>query len=298
MARRVSNMTLGFPPFTFAVKWLVIINSGIFLLMLLIHGLRPDVEGGILRTFALIPNAVVFHGEIWQLVTYAFFHGGLFHLLFNMLALWMFGSQFEIDWGRKQFLEYYFWCVIGAALTSIAVGYGAIGLQHAYPAPLFENISNLVRTGTIGASGGIFGILIAFGILYGNREILLWFFLPIKAKYLVAVFIFIALVGALGDAGGVANFAHLGGAFFGWLYLKYVPRRGLQFATSEQYFGVRNRWIKWKRRRAAKKFEVFMRDKNQPTNFSEYFDEHGNYKDPNAPPREKDDGGPRGPWVN
>jgi membrane associated rhomboid family serine protease len=295
MVRR-SSMTMGFPPFTYAVKWLVIINSGIYLLMLLIQGLKPDLAGFILRAFALIPYSVIFQGKIWQLVTYSFFHGGLFHLLFNMLALWMFGSQFEIDWGRKQFLEYYFFCVVGAAITSILVGYGALGMLELYPAPLFQNISNLVHTGTIGASGGIFGILIAFGILYGNREILLWFILPVKAKYLVAVFIFIALVGALGDAGGVANFAHLGGAFFGWLYLKFIPRRGLQYVSSEKYFGLRNKWIKFKRRRAAKKFEVFMRDKNQPTNFNEYFDEYGNYKDPNAPPRDKDD--PRGPWVN
>lgn len=295
MVRR-SNMTMGFPPFTYAVKWLVIINSGIYLLMLLIHGLKPDLADFIVRAFALIPYSVIFQGKIWQLVTYSFFHGGLFHLLFNMLTLWMFGSQFEIDWGRKQFLEYYFFCVVGAAITSILVGYGAMGMQGLYPAPLFQNISNLVHTATIGASGGIFGILIAYGILYGNREILLWFVLPVKAKYLVAVFIFIALVGALGDAGGVANFAHLGGAFFGWLYLKYIPRRGLQYVGSEKYFGLRNKWIKFKRRRAAKKFEVYMRDKNQPTNFNEYFDEYGNYKDPNAPPRDKGD--PRGPWVN
>lgn len=289
---------MGFPPFTYAVKWLVIINCGIFLLMLLLHGLNRDAYNFIERWFALIPHYVVFRGAVWQIVTYSFLHGGLFHLLFNMLTLWMFGSQFEMDWGRKQFLEYYFFCVVGAALTSIGVGYGALGMLHAFPAPLFENIANLIGTATIGASGGIFGILIAYGMIYGDREILLWFFLPIKAKYLVAGFIFIALVGALGDSGGVANFAHLGGAFFGWIYLKFIPRKGLQFATSERYYGIRNWWIKKKRRRAAKKFEVFMRDKNQPTNYNEYFDEYGNYKDPNAPPRDKGNSDPRGPWVN
>jgi membrane associated rhomboid family serine protease len=298
MGRRSGSMSLGFPPFTYAVKWLVIINSGIYLLMLLIHGLKPGLANSVLHVLALIPHAVIFQGRVWQIVTYSFFHGGLFHLLFNMLTLWMFGSQFEIDWGRRHFLEYYFWCVVGAAFTSIAVGYGALAIQQAYPAPLFENISSLIGTATIGASGGIFGILIAYGILYGNREILLWFFLPIKAKYLIAGFIFIALVGALGDSGGVANFAHLGGAFFGWLYLKFIPRKGLQFATSERYYGIRNWWIKQRRRRAAKKFEVYMRDKNQPTNYQDYFDEYGNYKDPNAPPRDKGDGESRGPWVN
>jgi hypothetical protein len=157
-------------------------------------------------------------------------------------------------------------------------------------------MESLTVVPTVGASGGIFGILLAYGIIYGNREILLWFVLPIKAKYLVGAFIFIALVGALGDSGGVANFAHLGGAFFGWIYLRFIPRKGLQFATSEGFYGIRNSYIKWRRRRAAKKFEVYMRDKNQPTNYNDYFDEYGNYKDPKS--GGKDNGEGRPPWVN
>jgi membrane associated rhomboid family serine protease len=285
---------MGFPPFTYAVKWLVIINCASFVLLLLASGLNIASKGTIDYTLGLVPSLVV-RGWLWQLVTYSFLHANLFHLLFNMLTLWMFGSQFEMDWGRRQFLEFYLFCVIGAALTSVIVGYGAVAAYASYPAPLFLNISTLVNIPTVGASGGCFGILLAYGMLYGNREILLWFFLPVKAKYLVAGFIFIALVGALGDSGGVANFAHLGGAFFGWIYLRFIPRKGLQFATSEGYFGIRNRYIRWKRRRAARKFEVYMRKQNQPTNYNQYFDEYGNYKDPNA---KKDDGENRPPWVN
>ncbi len=294
MVRR-TGMTMGFPPFTYAVKWLVIINCIVFVLLLLAPGLNLVATRQIDRALGLVPYYVV-HGAIWQLVTYSFIHAGLFHLLFNMLTLWMFGSQFEMDWGRRQFLEFYFFCVVGAALTSIIVGYGAMAAYAGYQAPLFDRIASLVNIPTVGASGGVFGILLAYGLLYGNREILLWFFLPVKAKYLVAAFIFIALVGALGDSGGVANFAHLGGAFFGWIYLKYIPRRGLQYATSEGFFGIRNRYIRWKRRRAARKFEVYMRNQNQPTNYSDYFDEYGNYKDPNA--QKKDNGDSRPPWVN
>ncbi len=295
MARRASVSSLGFPPFTYMVKWLIIINCAVYVLMLLASGLNIASADDVYVTLGLVPNLVL-HGRIWQLVTYSFIHGGLWHLLFNMLALWMFGSQFEMDWGRKQFLEFYFFCVVGAALTSIIVGFGALAIYQGYQAPLIRSIAGLIFTPTIGASGGIFGILLAYGMIYGNREILLWFFLPIKAKYLVAAFIFIALAGALGSTGGVANFAHLGGAFFGWIYLRFIPRQGLGFATSEGYFGFRNRYIKWKRRRAAKKFEVFMRKQNQPTNYNEYFDEYGNYKDPNA--KKKDNGEDRGPWVN
>lgn len=297
MARRTSGMTLAFPPFTYMVKWLIIINAAIFVLMLLLHGLAPSLHNHIELWASLIPAAVV-HGALWQIVSYSFFHATLWHLLGNLLGLWMFGSQLEIDWGRRSFLEYYFWSVLGAALTSIGVGYAALGANHLAPTPLFQSISSLIVTPTIGASGGVFGIMIAFAILHGDQEFLLWFLFPIKAKYLVAAFVFIALVGAIGDQGGVANVAHLGGALFGWLYLKFVPRRGLQFATSERYYGIRNWWIKRKRRRAAKKFEVYMRRNNQPTNFQDYFDEYGNYKDPNATPGDKGNGESRGPWVN
>src|SRR5512146_762944 len=134
------TMTLGFPPFTRAIKWLVISNAGIFLLFLLLGGAFPSL----VRSFAigdhvyparlipeffgqLIPIAVL-HGWIWQLVTYAFIHAGLFHILFNMLTLWMFGSTLEIDWGFQRFLEFYFFCVVGAALITIGVAYlGTVG---------------------------------------------------------------------------------------------------------------------------------------------------------------------------
>ena len=116
-------------------------------------------------------------------------------------------------------------------------------------------------------------------------------------KYLVAILGFIALIGALDDhvkgGGGTAHIAHLGGLLFGYLYLKFIPRRGLSFAFSERYFGLRNAYHKWKRRQAAKKFEVYMRKHNQePGN---YFDEYGNFKPPDD--SEKKNGG-KGGWVH
>src|SRR6185437_3246199 len=104
---------------------------------------------------------LVAHGYIWQVVTYSFLHGGLWHILINMLMLWMFGAQLEQDWGPGRFLEFYLFCVVGAALTTIAVAYSPIpGVNPG--------------TQTIGASGGIFGVLIAFGMLYGNQEIFMF----------------------------------------------------------------------------------------------------------------------------
>jgi membrane associated rhomboid family serine protease len=282
--RRTSNyntMSLSFPPFTKAVKWLLIANGLIFLMGALVERISPGLGRDIVSWFSLIP-ASVRHGYVWQVVTYSFLHSGLWHLLGNMLMLWMFGSQFEMDWGTFRFLEFYFFCVIGAALSTIAVAYiRLLGLTPFIP--------------TVGASGGIYGILLAFGILYANREIML-FPIPftIKAKYFVIGLIFITLYLSLNGSAGVAYVAHLGGLLFGFLFIRFMPRYGVVGAASERYFGVRNAYYRWKRRRAARKFEVYMRkhDRNQ------YFDEYGNFRDPDKPPPEKGNGEHRGPWVN
>ncbi len=277
------GFSMGFPPFTGAVKFLVLANAAIFLLRLLLGAAAPLVAAYIDAFGSLTPFLVV-HGWIWQLVTYSFLHAGLFHILFNMLTLWMFGAQLEMDWGDKLFYEFYFFCVVGAALTTTAVAYFAT-------IPTFQFLAITPGTPTVGASGGIFGLMIAFAMLHGDQEFML-FPIPIliRAKYLVAIFVFIALAGALSGPAGrgqaVAYFAHLGGALFGWFYIKYLPRRGLGFWSSEHYFGVRNAYYRWKRRRAAKKFQVYMRD----------FDEHGNYRGPAE--HNKGDGETRPPWVN
>ncbi len=281
-------MSMGFPPFTRAIKWLVIINATIYLLMLILHGVAPLAELQIQQVFGLIPAAVL-HGWVWQIVTYLFLHNGLFHILFNMLTLWMFGAALESSWGHKQFLEFYFFCGITAAFVTIAVAYAGL-----LPALGFLQLSPV--TLTIGASGAIYGVMVAFAVLYGDQEFFM-FPLPfsIKAKYLVAILIFISLAQALGASRGqtVAQFAHLGGAFFGWVYVRFIPRRGLGFLVSERYYGTRNAYYKWKRRRAARKFEVYMRKQDR----SQYFDEYGNYRGHGDDPK-KGNGEHHGPWVN
>lgn len=291
MARGGPATTFGFPPFTRAVKTLIIANVAVYLVMMLSGLTRLGLENWAAQYLYLQPAAVV-HGQIWQLVTYAFLHDphSVMHLLFNMLGLWMFGSQFEMDFGERRFYEFYFWCVVGAALTTIAVGaLGVFAFEHA-PLPLFAIMRNIWHSSTIGASGGVFGLLIAFGILNGDRQVYI-FPLPIaiKARYIVAIWLFIAFVSAFEGTNGVAEFAHLGGALFGWLFLRYIPRYGLQTAASESAFGLRNRYYKWKRRQAAKKFEVYMR-KNKS---DEYFDEHGNYRGPSLDKKDDDS-----KWIN
>lgn len=272
-------MTLNFPPFTPWVKRLIIACAAIFVVQVVLQALAPDVERYGRAYVELVP-VLVMHGFVWQLVTYSFLHASLGHLLVNMLTLWMFGSQEEQDWGSKRFLEYYFFCVVGAALVTVGVGYtGWFGIRPEIP--------------TVGASGGIYGLLIAFGMLYGDREIFLFPFpFMIKAKYLVAIIIFVVIVTSFQPSqGGVANSAHLGGLLFGYLYIKFLPSKGLAFGASERYFSLRNSYYRWKRRRAARKFEVYMSQHDRKVTFDEY----GNY----VPPDEKKkNGGSKSGWVN
>jgi membrane associated rhomboid family serine protease len=282
---RGRTLTLSLPPFTKAVKWLVIVNAGMFLLLVLLGWLAPLVAAAASEQLSLVPEMVV-RGRLWQLYTYAFLHAGPTHILFNMLWLWWFGAQLELDWGHRKFMEFYSFCVVGAALTTVAISYTHVAG---------------VRTDslTVGASGGIFGILMAFGMLYGEQEI--WLFpipFSVKAKYFVASVAFFTLIGALLAAGprrgdSVAYVAHLGGLLFGFLYVKFLPRRGLSYSASEHYFGARNAYYRWKRRRAARKFEVYMRQHDRQV----HFDEHGNYIPPEDEMRKGNGGGKSG-WVN
>jgi membrane associated rhomboid family serine protease len=288
--RRSTTMSLSFPPFTPAVKQLLIANGAVFLLQALLGYLAPHAAMLLQQLFELTPEAVV-HGWIWQVATYMFLHAGLWHILFNMLALWMFGAQLEMDWGYSLFLQFYFFCGIGAALVTVAVAY--VGILGARP-----------DVGTVGASGAIFGLLLAFGILHADAEIML-FPIPfmMKAKYFITGLIFIEVILTLSSARqpgqSVAYMAHIGGLLFGYIWLKFVPRRGFGFVTSEQFYGLRNSYYRWKRKRAARKFEVYMRKHDRSDyRHEDYFDENGNMRDPAARDRQKKNGDARPPWVN
>ncbi|QNH17515.1 hypothetical protein HEP73_02837 [Xanthomonas sp. GW] len=148
--------------------------------------------------------------QIWQLLTYGFLHGGFSHLLFNMLALYMFGGPLEQTWGNKRFLTYYLVCVAGAGLCQLLVGWWTVS-NGGEPYPI------------LGASGGVFGLLLAFGMLFPNQRVMLLFPpIPMKARTFVIVFGALELVmGFTGWQPGVAHFAHLGGMLFGWLLIRY-----------------------------------------------------------------------------
>jgi len=181
---------------TKAVKTLIIINLALFIL---IH-LFARVPW--LSLFGLVPSYVFAKFRPWQLVSYMFLHAGLWHLAVNMLMLWFFGPAIESAWGRKQFLFYYFFTGIGAGLCSFVTGF-----HSSIP--------------VIGASGAIFGILVAYALMFPETTILLFFIFPMKIKYAVLFLAGMNLLGALSSPNaGIAYFAHLGGGLFGYLYLK------------------------------------------------------------------------------
>ena len=188
-----------FPPM---IKMLLISNGAVFLAMFLLGNYRIGditLQQFFYQAFALWPIGYGF--GIWQLFTYMWIHAGLAHIFFNMLALWMFGMELEHVFGSRKFLIYYLLCGFGGGLANLLI------------APLFTTVGP-----TVGASGAIFGVLLAFGMMFPNRPIYIYFLLPIKAKYFVVMYMALEIF-SVGSVDGIAHFAHLGGALVGFLYL-------------------------------------------------------------------------------
>lgn len=188
-------MTTPYDQLPRGVKGLLLANGAVFLLQMIMPGMTID------RLFALQPLS----GGIgpfypWQLITYSFIHGNGFHLLINMFVLWMFGLNLESYWGTKKFLIYYFICVVGAGITHLLAAPGAIA---------------------VGASGGIYGTLLAFGFLFPDSVIYLFFLFPLRAIQAVFVMALMTLAFAMNTGGSkIAHFAHLGGMLTGFFYFK------------------------------------------------------------------------------
>lgn len=195
MNNRYRNIRFGFGKgITPVIKNLIIFNVSFFLV-------QEILQIDWFHIMGLVP-ALVWKGWIWQLFTYMFLHGSFFHIAINMLILWMFGSELERLWGPREFLKYYFITGIGAALCTVIV-----------------NPSSGIPT--IGASGAVYGLLLAYRLTFPNAIIYLYFILPIKAKYFVIIFGVLEFFASLRPSSDmVAHLAHLGGMIFGLIYLK------------------------------------------------------------------------------
>jgi len=179
-----------------AVKALIIVNVVVFLV-------QAAADRSFVILFGLVPYLVWREFYIWQILTYQFLHGGLFHILFNMLALWMFGCDLERMWGSRFFLKYYTICVAGGAIFNVLFLPGQL-------AP------------SIGASAGIYGVLLAYGLLYPHRIVYFYFLFPIKVRHFVMIVGAISLYSSItATQSGIAHLAHLGGMAVGYVYLRW-----------------------------------------------------------------------------
>jgi len=189
------------------------------------------------QVLGLHPALVIHSFWIWQLATYMFLHGGIFHIVFNMLALWMFGGELERTWGTRYFLKFYFVTGIGAGVLTVLFSLLPFGFAR-----------QLQDINIIGASGAIYGLLLAYAIYFPDRPILLIVFW-VPARLCVTILGAIAVFASLSEAGGVANATHLGGLLVGYLYLKG--------AGGDPLSEMKYRYLKWKMNRLRKKFDVY-----------------------------------------
>src|ERR1041385_4915023 len=230
------------------VKSLIIANSAVFLVMWLFGGTAPVQLFG--RLFALTPADVVQRLFVWQIGTYLFLHASFMHILFNMLGLWFFGKDLEDIWGTRRFLQFYFFCGVGAGLFVVLGNY------------LFGD----PRIPTIGASGAIYGILLVCAVMWPDLTIIFYIF-PIKLKYFVMILGAIAFFSVRDLNSGVSDIAHLSGMGFGYLFLKVPKKRGYNRGSS---FGrgsslgsesLMEKYRAWKLARAKRKFQVYLKKK-------------------------------------
>jgi membrane associated rhomboid family serine protease len=218
------SYSFGPGPVTPAIKILIAVNVVAFL--------ATFFAPVIVRTLGLVPSDVI-HGRVWQLVTYMFLHGGPMHLLFNMLTLWMFGVELERMWGTVYFTKFYFLTGVVAGLTQVVLG---------LLAPQFNAT-------TIGASGAIYGVLMAYAIYFPHRTILWFGIFPLPVRVMVLIMGALSLLGAMSGVGGVAHTAHLGGMAAAYVYLKGMR---LHLLSEIQY-----RYLKWRINRSRRRFDLY-----------------------------------------
>jgi membrane associated rhomboid family serine protease len=253
------------------VRRLILLNVGVFFALAILSWVSPSLSRLINFHLLLEPSAVV-RGELWQLFTYSLINPGILSIVFGMLTLWFTGTLLEGSHGSRWFTELYWSSVVGGAVIATAVSF-----TH-----LFGLRPDVVA---VGAWSGIFGLLIAIAMLFGDQEFLLWFVLRIKAKYMVAIYILIAIAVLLKQSDNFGALLQLSGALSGFLFVRFAPRRGLVFGFTERLYSVRNAYYRYKRRRAARKFEVYMRKQNREV----HFDKDGRYIDPDELRRDPND---------
>ena len=251
---RLGASSFAFPDFHGVTRRLVLLNLAAYFVLVLAQVALPDLAAGLFRAFAFAPHLFL-QGGLWQPFTYSFIHVGLIGTLFELLSLWFLAGFLENFHSSSWVTGLYAVSVLGTAVAATAI-YSLSGVFH----------YSVAEIPIYGCVGGVFGLLVAIGTLYGDMQFLLFFTIGIKARYLVAIYALISIAMLFGQQRMYA-FAQLGGALAGLFYVRLAPRRGVTFAFSERWYAFRNGYYRWKRRRAARKFEVYMRRQGRTVRF-------------------------------
>ncbi len=254
---RIGSSSFAFPDFSGATRRLILINLATYFLLLIASAATS--WGGQLQVWAEFDPALFLRGWLWQSLTYSFIHPTLWGTLLELLSLWFLAGFLESYHDANWVISLYAVSVLGAALTALAVYLCAVTL-----APWLLGSGGALY----GCFGGIFGLLAAIGLLYGDVRFTL-FPLPIsiKARHLVVIYVLIAIAYLFFHDERMHAFAELGGGLAGLLFVRMAPRRGASFVLSESWYGMRNRYYRWKRRNAAKRFEVYMKKQGRTVKF-------------------------------
>jgi membrane associated rhomboid family serine protease len=267
MLRSDSPVTLSLPPFRGVTRRLVLASGAVFLLFLVLRAFSLTVQG-----VMVLEPALLLRGMVWLPFSYSFAPLPLLSEIFALLSLWIFGATLEDELGSRWMLEFFFASTAGGGLLACIASYALASAMPALDPTRYA----------YGMWPASLALLLAFAHFHAEQELRLYFVLRIKAKFLAILFVLFYLMGSLlgGDRFGAMTAVCVGLA--AWLYLRFAPRRGIALASSESWFGLRNAYETAKRRRAAKKFVVYMKKQGKDVNI----DPSGQYVDPDKPSRD------------
>jgi len=274
LLRSNGPITLSLPPFRGVTRRIVLIGLISFFVFAILAAFLNSLEANLVGLILLEPHLAA-HGLIWQLVTYPFGPLGLVSEAFALLSVWFFASTLEDERGSRWLGEYFLVSTIGGGILASLISYAV-----AARVPALDPSHT-----TIGLWPFVLALLLAFARFHGDSELRVYFVIPIKAKFLAAIYVLFYLTTSLigGDQFGAMTAVCV--ALSGYLYLALAPNRGVHMAGSERWYSLRNAYYRAKRRRAAKKFTVYMKKQGKEVNI----DADGRYVDPTGTPRDPND---------
>ena len=274
MLRSNGPITLSLPPFRGVTRRIVLITLIAFFVFAVLAAVLNPLEAVLVGLVQLKPQLAA-HGMIWLVLTYPFAPLGILSEAFALLSLWFFGSTLEDERGSRWLGEYFLIATIGGGVLASLISYA---VAHRVPALDPSNVA-------LGPWPMVLALLLAFARFHGDAELKIYFIIPIKAKFLAAIYLLFYLATSLigGDQFGALTAVCV--ALSGYLYLVLAPNRGVRLAGSERWYSLRNAYYRAKRRRAAKKFTVYMKKQGKEVNI----DADGRYVDPSGTPRDPND---------